>query len=127
VYGFHKVNDMIHSNLTSDNQTWEFKHPHFKRGETEELQNIRRKSTKPSFSSLPSRIPTSARIPSDNDEDIYGPIYKHILHIEDRLLHISKSYDLLKNETNTLRSLLTRQQEVCLKKIRIKIKIKSKL
>lgn len=121
MYGFHKVNDMIHSNLTSDNQTWEFKHPHFKRGEIEDLQNIKRKSTKPSFSSLPSRIssscsnsPSTTRLPFENDEDIYGPMYKHILHIEDRLHHVSRSYEILKNETNILKSLLSKQQEVSL-------------
>jgi hypothetical protein len=109
---------MIHSNLTSDNQTWEFKHPHFKRGGIEDLQNIKRKSTKPNFSSLPSRISStgsniaSARLPSENDGDIDSPMYKHILHIEDRLHHVSMSYEILKNETNMLRSLLSKQQEV---------------
>lgn len=110
VYGFHKVNDMIHSNLTSDNQTWEFKHPHFKRGAVEDLQNIKRKSTKPNFSNLPARIPNNTRGQSENDDDIYGPMYKHILHIEDRLHHVSRSYEILKNETNFLRGLLSQQQ-----------------
>ncbi|CAO3639058.1 unnamed protein product [Mucor hiemalis] len=110
MYGFHKVNDMIHSNLTSDSQTWEFKHPHFRRGEIEDLQNIKRKSTKSSFSSLPSRLPGATRLPLDNDEDIYGPLYKHILHIEDRLHHVTRSYEILKNETNSLRTILSKQQ-----------------
>ncbi|KAL7332841.1 Flocculation suppression protein [Mucor circinelloides] len=110
MYGFHKVNDMIHSNLTSDNQTWEFKHPHFKRGAVEDLQNIKRKSTKPNFSNLPARIPNNTRGQSENDDDIYGPMYKHILHIEDRLHHVSRSYEILKNETNFLRGLLSQQQ-----------------
>ncbi|KAK4516681.1 uncharacterized protein ATC70_011659 [Mucor velutinosus] len=110
MYGFHKVNDMIHSNLTSDNQTWEFKHPHFKRGAIEDLQNIKRKSTKPNFSNMPARIPNNTRGQSENDDDIYGPMYKHILHIEDRLHHVSRSYEILKNETNFLRGLLSQQQ-----------------
>jgi hypothetical protein len=102
VYGFHKVNDMIHSNLNSDNQIWEFKHPHFKRGEIDDLQNIKRKSTKPNYN-------TSSRVQSDNDEE---PMHKHILHIEDRLHHVSRSCELLQNETNSLRGLLTKQQQV---------------
>lgn len=102
---------MIHSNLTSDNQTWEFKHPHFKRGAVEDLQNIKRKSTKPNFSNLPARIPNNARGQSENDDDLYGPMYKHILHIEDRLHHVSRSYEILKNETNFLRGLLNQQQQ----------------
>ncbi|KAI8047849.1 HSF-type DNA-binding-domain-containing protein [Gilbertella persicaria] len=111
MYGFHKVNDMIHSNLTSDNQTWEFKHPHFKKGEIEDLQNIKRKSTKPSVSNLPARTPNHVRLQAENDEDIYGPMYKHILHIEERLHHVSRSYEILKNETNSLKGLLSKQQE----------------
>ncbi|KAI8349219.1 HSF-type DNA-binding-domain-containing protein [Choanephora cucurbitarum] len=46
MYGFHKVNDLIHSNLTNENQTWEFKHPNFRRGGVDDLQNIKRKSAK---------------------------------------------------------------------------------
>ncbi|KAI8098505.1 HSF-type DNA-binding-domain-containing protein [Halteromyces radiatus] len=46
MYGFHKVNDMIHSNLTSESQKWEFRHQHFRRGAINELQNIKRKSAK---------------------------------------------------------------------------------
>jgi hypothetical protein len=103
---------MIHSNLNSDNQTWEFKHPHFKKGEVDDLQNIKRKSTKPSYSGLPARASNTSRAQSDNDEDIYGPMYKHILHIEDRLHHVSKSYEILKGETNSLRGLVTKQQQV---------------
>lgn len=37
---------MIHSNLTSENQKWEFKHQHFRRGAVNDLQNIKRKSAK---------------------------------------------------------------------------------
>lgn len=46
MYGFHKVNDLIHSNLTNENQTWEFKHPNFRRGAVGDLQHIKRKSAK---------------------------------------------------------------------------------
>lgn len=46
VYGFHKVNDLIHSNLTNENQTWEFKHPNFRKGAVGDLQHIKRKSAK---------------------------------------------------------------------------------
>lgn len=46
MYGFHKVNDLIHSNLTNENQTWEFKHPNFRKGAVGDLQHIKRKSAK---------------------------------------------------------------------------------
>ncbi|KAG1496582.1 hypothetical protein G6F52_012921 [Rhizopus delemar] len=52
MYGFHKVNDLIHSNLTNENQTWEFKHPNFKRGAVGDLQNIKRKSAKTQLQQL---------------------------------------------------------------------------
>lgn len=106
---------MIHSNLTSDNQTWEFKHPHFKRGEIDDLQHIKRKSTKPSFSTvtaLRTPHPISRTTSDSGEEDIYGPMYKHILHIEDRLHHVTQSCELLRNESNSLRSLISRQDHV---------------
>ncbi|KAI7908087.1 HSF-type DNA-binding-domain-containing protein [Cokeromyces recurvatus] len=131
MYGFHKVNDMIHSNLTSDNQTWEFKHPHFKKGNIEGLQNIKRKSAKTAFSNAQKRLLNNGNCSNsgsssinsyeshnDNfrakfeiDEDIYGSFYKHILHIEDRLQRITRSYEILNNETNSLRELVLQQQK----------------
>ncbi|KAI8967715.1 HSF-type DNA-binding-domain-containing protein [Mycotypha africana] len=129
MYGFHKVNDMIHSNLTSDNQTWEFKHPHFKKGEIEELQNIKRKTTKPNYGlsgrygspsaaaavhgGLAGNAPPGRFFPSaENEDEFYKPMYKHILYIEDRLHHVSRSYELLKNETSSLKGLLSKQQDL---------------
>lgn len=39
---------MIHSNLSIDNQTWDFKHPHFKRGDFQSLTLVKRKSVRSS-------------------------------------------------------------------------------
>ncbi|CAO3625562.1 unnamed protein product [Cunninghamella blakesleeana] len=67
MYGFHKVNDMIHSNLTAESQKWEFKHQHFKRGAVDELQNIKRKSAKShhqAMSSSTTAIPISSKVSS---------------------------------------------------------------
>ncbi|KAG2235387.1 hypothetical protein INT48_005737 [Thamnidium elegans] len=52
MYGFHKVNDLIHSNLTNENQTWEFKHPNFRKGAVGDLQHIKRKSAKTQLQQL---------------------------------------------------------------------------
>ncbi|ORZ25434.1 HSF-type DNA-binding-domain-containing protein [Absidia repens] len=60
MYGFHKVNDMIHSNLTSECQKWEFRHQNFRRGAVEELQNIKRKSAKSHHQYLAAAMPTSS-------------------------------------------------------------------
>ncbi|KAI8333044.1 HSF-type DNA-binding-domain-containing protein [Chlamydoabsidia padenii] len=59
MYGFHKVNDMIHSNLTSECQKWEFRHQNFRRGAVEELQNIKRKSAKSHHQYLSSSMAAS--------------------------------------------------------------------
>ncbi|KAI7891827.1 HSF-type DNA-binding-domain-containing protein [Mucor mucedo] len=53
MYGFHKVNDLIHSNLTNENQTWEFKHPNFRKGAVGDLQHIKRKSAKTQLQASP--------------------------------------------------------------------------
>lgn len=113
VYGFHKVNDMIHSNLTSDNQTWEFKHPYFKRGEIDDLQYIKRKSARPSTNNndtnaTPMKTSRSTPISYEN----MNPMDKHISHIEGQLHHVSKSCELLRNESDFLRGVLSQQQKV---------------
>ncbi|KAI8889524.1 hypothetical protein K501DRAFT_207950 [Backusella circina FSU 941] len=108
MYGFHKVNDMIHLNLTSDTQTWEFKHPHFKRGEVDDLQNIKRKSTKQQLAPT-GMVP---QLPLDNQNEDYNSVQKHILHLEERLHSVSRSYDALRNETTALKTVQLRQQEL---------------
>jgi hypothetical protein len=100
---------MIHLNLTSDTQTWEFKHPHFKRGEVDDLQNIKRKSTK---QQLPLPATMAPQLPLDNQNDDYNSVQKHILHLEDRLQSVSRSYDALRNEAFALKAVQLRQQEV---------------
>ncbi|KAG2227414.1 hypothetical protein INT45_007439, partial [Circinella minor] len=110
MYGFHKVNDMIHSNLTTESQNWEFKHPHFRRGAVEDLKNIKRKSAK-SRHHLQHRPPLSA-YPNEGDEYLYGPMYKHILEMEERLHNMIKAYEVLHVQTTSLKSLLSGQQKV---------------
>ncbi|KAI9498877.1 hypothetical protein BDB00DRAFT_324161 [Zychaea mexicana] len=101
---------MIHSNLTTESQNWEFKHPHFRRGAIEDLKNIKRKSAK-SRHHLQHRPPLSA-FPNEGDEFLYGPMYKHILDMEERLHSMTKAYEVLHVQTASLRSLLSGQQEI---------------
>ncbi|KAI9275971.1 HSF-type DNA-binding-domain-containing protein [Sporodiniella umbellata] len=97
MYGFHKVNDMIHTN--PDNQTWEFKHPDFKKGAIDNLQHIKRKiNTRNNYKS-----PTFILQPED-------PFYKSMLFMEDRLSQVSRSYDNLKSEMDSLKALISMQQ-----------------
>jgi hypothetical protein len=68
VYGFSKINEMIHSNISVDNQTWDFKHPHFKRGDFQSLILVKRKPVRPSPTSVSGNISnsttSSALVPS---------------------------------------------------------------
>ncbi|KAI7883547.1 hypothetical protein K492DRAFT_50449 [Lichtheimia hyalospora FSU 10163] len=116
MYGFHKVNDMIYSNLSSDNQNWEFRHPSFRRGAVEELKNIKRKSVK-SRHQLQAAQASSSTFPGgggsgESDDYLFGSIYRHLVDVEDRVRVASHAYELLVGETNALRSVIAGQQEV---------------
>lgn len=139
VYGFHKVNDLIHSNLTNENQTWEFKHPNFRRGAVGDLQHIKRKSaktqlqqlqqqrqqelqelskTKDDFvarSSSPPHLPSMPPEPQELDDQLSR--------IESHLIGVSKTCDLLHNEIAHLRMIVSKQQVVSEKKNRLKKKL----
>ncbi|CAO3594427.1 unnamed protein product [Absidia cylindrospora] len=61
MYGFNKINEMIYSNLSFENQTWDFKHPHFKRGDFQAMTLVKRKSVR----SAPGPASLSAPGPSN--------------------------------------------------------------
>jgi hypothetical protein len=108
VYGFHKVNESVQSYLNPHDQTYGFKHPHFKRGDVEDLHNIKRKSSKSQITGIMRRLTSPMR--SDNASD--EAMYKHILHIEENLEQVTNSCNALQNETNVLRNIVLKQQEV---------------
>ncbi|KAI9317004.1 HSF-type DNA-binding-domain-containing protein [Dichotomocladium elegans] len=110
MYGFHKVNDMIHSNLTAESQNWEFRHPHFRRGAVDELKNIKRKSAK-SRHLLPNRTSTPSNL-NEGDELLYGPMYHHMLSAEERLLSASKAFEILQQQISNLKTIISGQQEI---------------
>lgn len=123
VYGFHKVNDLIHSNLTNENQTWEFKHPHFKRGAVGDLQHIKRKSAKTQLQHLQLQRQQELlqqelkREDVDMDSPKESPtqdIEDHVSRIESHLRGVSKSCELLYNEVINLRRVVSKQQVVSL-------------
>jgi hypothetical protein len=126
VYGFHKVNDMIHhSNITNESQAWEFRHPSFRRGGILELQNIKRKSAKgtgyPRTSSAGSvstvastnRLANAAEnLNTDSPDDPPEALQKHIYAMEDQIRKLAHSYDKLLADTTALKSDLARQNHV---------------
>ncbi|KAI8150335.1 HSF-type DNA-binding-domain-containing protein [Fennellomyces sp. T-0311] len=105
MYGFNKVNDMIHSNLRNENQTWEFRHPHFRRGATDDLRNIKRKSVR----SLRATAPLSV-----NDRDVQRSelMYRDYANLEDRVTRITKGFEVLFDEMKAVRNVVLHQQEV---------------
>lgn len=107
VYGFNKVNDMIHSNLKNENQTWEFRHPHFRQGCIDDLRNIKRKSVRSLRATAP--LPPSSAMDQDNKADMYHREYNMI---EDRLNYITRGHNAMQEEFSSLRFVVARQQEV---------------
>lgn len=107
VYGFNKVNDMIHSNLKNENQTWEFRHPHFRQGCIDDLRNIKRKSVRSLRATAP--LPPSSATDQDNKADKYHREYNMI---EDRLNYITRGHSAMQEEFSSLRFVVARQQEV---------------
>lgn len=90
--------------LNSDSQIWEFKHPNFKRGAVLDLQYIKRRvSTK--------NVNNTNETANYKEDENYGPLYKHMLDVEEKLIYVSQSYDIVKKEMNILKSVLSRQQE----------------
>ncbi|KAG2171826.1 hypothetical protein INT43_008206 [Umbelopsis isabellina] len=126
MYGFHKVNDMIHhSNITNESQAWEFRHPSFRRGGILELQNIKRKSAKGtayprttssgsvSTVASTSRLANAAEnINTDSPDDPPEPLQKHIYAMEDQIRKLAHSYDKLLADTTALKSDLARQNHM---------------
>ncbi|KAL7308581.1 Flocculation suppression protein [Mucor circinelloides] len=136
MYGFHKVNDLIHSNLTNENQTWEFKHPNFRRGAVGDLQHIKRKSAKTQQLQLQQQLQQQQQQQEQQQRDLQvqhreqeqreqqqqqreeqqqyyvnNTVIKHILRIEDHLLGVTKSCEQLFNEVVHLRMVVSKQQD----------------
>ncbi|KAJ8660990.1 hypothetical protein O0I10_003212 [Lichtheimia ornata] len=107
MYGFNKVNDMIHSNLKNENQTWEFRHPHFRQGCIDDLRNIKRKSVRSLRATAP--LPPSSAMDQDNKADMYHREYNMI---EDRLNYITRGHNAMQEEFSSLRFVVARQQEI---------------
>jgi hypothetical protein len=175
---------MIHSNLTSESQKWEFKHQNFRRGAIDELQYIKRKSAKSHHHNyLPGSItgsllsrssmgrlhlddfsqqqlqtttepvspyqrgnkPSMIKNTDDSNRTISNsdvgddrtsrssaaldhqpdPLYDHVLQIEDRLRHLSKSHGKLKSEIDGLKAMLTQRNSVSVRGLVVVIKVVS--
>lgn len=103
---------MIHSNLRSENQTWEFRHPQFRKGAIEDLQKIKRKSVKGSNRPSIQTGPITPNVPSDADEKAVETLPKEYTVLEERLVDMSRAFNSLYDEMSFLRTTLMRQQDL---------------
>ncbi|KAJ3044075.1 hypothetical protein HDV00_003179 [Rhizophlyctis rosea] len=101
MYGFHKINDMFHSN-SSD--VWEFKHPDFRRGEVELLQSIKRKATKQS------QLQRSMADMSSDEKVTH--LTHRVEELEQKLVKLHESYNLLWTETMSSRALQSKHHQI---------------
>ena len=97
---------MIHSNLRNENQMWEFRHPHFRRGEVEDLRNIKRKSVR----SLRATAPLSVN--DSNDMQRSELLHQNYANLVDRVTRMNTSFESLLDEVSTLRDTVLRQHQV---------------
>ncbi|KAI8331760.1 HSF-type DNA-binding-domain-containing protein [Chlamydoabsidia padenii] len=125
MYGFSKINEMIHSNLSVDNQTWDFKHPHFKRGDFQSLTLVKRKSVRPSPMSATgnSSISYAVKInttrvddpppppipPQDHSEETTG-VEHRIMQLDEQVNLVADSVTQLTTELQDIKSLIYKQQ-----------------
>ena len=96
---------MFHANPSSESQAWEFKHPDFRRGQLLALQNIKRKSSKPSTpSSLKGNLGSSGTGQSpltdiDMRDDRIECLTNQMSEMMDKMRQMNENYGLLYAET----------------------------
>ncbi|KAI9003115.1 HSF-type DNA-binding-domain-containing protein [Gaertneriomyces semiglobifer] len=123
MYGFHKINDMYQG---SSNEVWEFKHPDFRRGETQLLAHIKRKSAKTNQrdrhnhhqqqqqqhnNSNMGRLDREGMSSGPNDERVEY-LSRRVDELEEKLAKVHESYSLLWSETVACRLLQSKHHQV---------------
>jgi len=111
---------MFHANPSSESQAWEFKHPDFRRGQLLALQNIKRKSSKPTNSSSIkgslSNSGTGQSPSTDIDtirDDRIDILTNQMSEMMERMRQMSENYSLLYAETVSCRMLQSKHQQAC--------------
>lgn len=109
VYGFNKVNDIVHSTLCQDGQAWEFRHPHFKRGSVHDLAKIKRKSVR----SLRSMAPLHVSALEDSASEYHcSPANRMCRHMSQRVALIAQNYQNLRSDLMHIEHIVHNQQTV---------------
>ncbi|KAI9137844.1 HSF-type DNA-binding-domain-containing protein [Paraphysoderma sedebokerense] len=93
MYGFHKVSDNFTACNSSDKeQVWEFKHPHFKRGQVESLSLIKRKTPKSSASLKYETVTAEPSTAGNASDQRYDDLKRRMEQLEGRM---AENYDLV--------------------------------
>ncbi|KAI9300067.1 HSF-type DNA-binding-domain-containing protein [Cunninghamella echinulata] len=124
MYGFNKINEMVYTNLMNDSsgQTWDFKHPHFKRGDFKSLAYIKRKTTKPSGVSTNSAANTNHDNNDNSNSDNSNTqnnnsnndsvIDTRVNHLSDQISNVIHKVSTLTDEIQTVKTLVQKQHDV---------------
>ncbi|KAJ3151899.1 hypothetical protein HK101_001855, partial [Irineochytrium annulatum] len=115
MYGFHKINDTYYK-LANNSEVWEFKHPDFRRGEVDLLQNIKRKApTKMSSSKGNNGGGNAANFANgaaDIKDERIDMLSGKVIELEEKLAKLHESYNLLWSETVACRLLQSKHHQV---------------
>ncbi|ORX99510.1 hypothetical protein K493DRAFT_257201 [Basidiobolus meristosporus CBS 931.73] len=115
MYGFHKVNNVFHSNSPIDGQPWEFEHNDFRKGAKELLGNIKRKAPKANNPGTPSAEPTTqskpirsitpeAVVESDPRDEVIDHLTQKVDRLERNLAEMHRSHESLLSEVGSYKS-----------------------
>ncbi|KAK9704131.1 Flocculation suppression protein [Basidiobolus ranarum] len=118
MYGFHKVNNVFHTNSPIDGQPWEFEHSDFRKGAQELLSNIKRKAPKSNSQAIPqsaSEVPTNQPKPIriatpeattdlDPRDAVIEQLTQKVSRLEQSLEKMHNSYEHLSSEVSSYQS-----------------------
>ncbi|KAL1919114.1 uncharacterized protein VTP21DRAFT_2496 [Calcarisporiella thermophila] len=121
MYGFHKVNDVFHSNPNTEN-TWEFKHPKFQRGRPDMLRFIRRKtrSSSPLYrhpstgTTMPNINPSKSfsNAGSESAESAEEQVLRQMADLKSELTAAVWKCDRLWTENTAIQTMYSKQQQI---------------
>ncbi|KAJ3220396.1 hypothetical protein HDU67_000063 [Dinochytrium kinnereticum] len=109
MYGFHKINDTFYK-LSNNSEIWEFKHPDFRRGEVDLLQNIKRKAPSKASSGKTSSVVVTDPVMAKDDK--IDSLSNKVIELEEKLAKLHESYNLLWSETVSCRLLQSKHHQV---------------
>ncbi|CAO3632850.1 unnamed protein product [Cunninghamella echinulata] len=106
----------------SSSQTWDFKHPHFKRGDFKSLAYIKRKTTKPTNVSANTNNDNNSNSNTDNSNNSNNPhnnnsnndstVNTRVNQLSDQISNVIHKVSALTDEIQTVKTLVQKQHDV---------------